>query len=186
MLRENKTIYHWIEAGGPEAEKEFQNIKKKISEVVNYRLRYPVEDRQDLVSEIFLATLENLKKGAFDPSKGIPLERYILGITVRKIAKYFVKVYREKKSSLQSDDIKLLDIPYETYEVSTLKLAINKLSPDERELIRLKFYEGLNYNKISDILRHKNKKDISVPAIRKRISRILEKIRLDLSKEDDT
>jgi len=59
-----------------------------------------------------------------------------------------------------------------------LQQKLNQLSPRQREAIFLKFYEGLNYDEIAEVM------DISVKGSYKLMARALDSLRGMLSRED--
>jgi len=96
---DEKTIITRIAHGDSEAENHlFSCFKERIQFLVRIRSRgnIPVQDQEDIISEIQHAILLSLRKGGFDPERGKPLEAYIAGIAGNTVGQYFRKLKKEK------------------------------------------------------------------------------------------
>jgi RNA polymerase sigma-70 factor, ECF subfamily len=72
------------------------------------------------------------------------------------------------------------DDPIESLELVDLQLAIRGLRPDERSLLAMRYAAGLDSSEIAQQL------GITASAVRSRLSRILERLRADLSIPTET
>lgn len=71
--------------------------------------------------------------------------------------------------------------------ISILRQAMEKLSKSDQEMLQYRFQNGLRYKEIQDYLLTESGKKISIPALRKRESRALKRLRemfLEINKQD--
>ena len=69
----------------------FLSYREQIECMVRIRLkvRVPVQDQEDIVSEIQEAVLLSLRRGGYDPATGKTPGAYIAGIVPKVIGQYF-------------------------------------------------------------------------------------------------
>ena len=91
MTREQETeLIKRIYKGDPQVENElFSQFDSRIVRKVRFSIGMNNEDWQDVVSEIQVAMLNNLREGKFDVARGVSLGTYVFGITMNKIRDYF-------------------------------------------------------------------------------------------------
>lgn len=156
------TITSRIAGGDPEAENYlFLQFRDRIKFLVKIRLRkrIPIEDHEDIISEIHQAILLSLRKGSFKPDLGKTLDAYIAGITGNVVSQYFRKLNKEKTKTnieqfknIASDANNLSDIINEE-RVEKLQKYLKKLKSKYAEVLYLRFYENKSIEEISQKLK---------------------------------
>ena len=155
--------------------------KEYYNELFNYGIRIcrSEEITRDCIQELFI-------KIWMDRSKYTKIKNpkpYIFRILRNTI----VDILKSKEHCADLDDIELIDpflseedFTFNTIGSSNIKKklakAIDKLTTRQREIILLKFYNGLSYDEISEITSIKNQ------SIRNIASNALKKLRISLPK----
>ncbi len=122
------------------------------------------EDALDLFQEIWLKVYVNLEKFRKIEKPGA----WIKTVTINTIKDYL----RRKKQSVSEFPLILVESVEENLEKKTsIKENLKKLSPQERYLLFLRFYEEKSYREIAQLFA------TSEGAIKMKISRILKKLR---------
>lgn len=156
MTQEQETeLVKRIYSGDARAETElFSHFDARIIRKVRFSIGTSNSDWQDLVAEIKIALLENLRDGKFDVDRGVLLGSYVFGITMNKIRDYFK--FRKKQeiiSAIPPDDNELSvdDEPeVERQELrKILRTLLEKLKLKYKEVLYLRYYEELSINEIS-------------------------------------
>lgn len=138
------------------AEKElFLRYKDPIHWKVCRSIDARAEDLKDVVSEIYLAILEGLRKESFQPEKWESLDAYIWGITKNKIKDWFKKRKQEKK--FFDDDPRPENVATGTEEYlleneelrKLLRAFIETLQPKYKEVLDLRYFQELSVPEIS-------------------------------------
>jgi RNA polymerase sigma-70 factor (ECF subfamily) len=125
----------------------------KIREFVYYMVKADSADLEDVISEVLLTLLVNLRAGKYDLGRGTTLSSYIYGIAKNKIKEYL----RSKKKWIQKSTIlingfavSLNNMQLENEELEKLlKYLISKLDPKYKKILYLRYYEGLSVKDIS-------------------------------------
>ena len=150
-----------IAGGDASAENDlFLSYHEQIECMVRIRLkvRVPVQDQEDIVSEIQEAVLLSLRRGGYDPATGKTPGAYIAGIVPKVIGQYFRK--KKKESIIQpglSEEIHVVtdDILSDLIDVERdmkLRKCLNNLKPKNKEVLLLRFYEKLSIEEIAQKL----------------------------------
>ena len=149
-----------IAGGDVHAENDlFLSYREQIECMVRIRLKVavPIQDQEDIVSEIQEAVLISSRRGGYNPSTGKTLGAYIAGIVSKVIGQYFRK---KKKDFLQvglpenihvaTDDMLsgLIDVERDM----KLRQCLNNLKPKYKEVLLLRFYEKLSIEEIAQKL----------------------------------
>jgi RNA polymerase sigma-70 factor (ECF subfamily) len=149
--------------------------------------RVPVRaDAEDLVARTFTRMVERLD--SYDPERGTPeawvltMARSIVIDHQRRHAKVvaLTPATLEARESGDASCYQPLESVARDQARELLRSAVLACSAGERELLTLRFGDGLRHREIAAIL------GISEPAVRKRLSRVLSKLRelLDQSHGD--
>ncbi len=148
--------------GDREAEQELLlQFIEEIKTIVRHQLGERHEYWQDLVNEICIALIENLRKGKFNPEKA-KLGSYIYGIAKNKIFDF-----RRQRMEIIKEDISKKDIPiypeiserFEDEELrDIMRTQLRKLRPKYRKVLILRYYKGLSIGEIAEILGIPNEK----------------------------
>ena len=160
---------------------EFQNFYNthidKVYRYVFFRVGGDKELAQDLVSEIFMKALEHFAD--YDESKS--KSAWIMTITKNHLANYWRD--RKQAGSIPEDEDEFVDSFWLTSAVNTFKreqdkrqLAelLEKLGPDDREIVTFHYILGYNYSEIADM---KNMTETAVKvAAHRAIKKLFQKI----------
>jgi len=149
------TLAERIRTGDATAEQElFLRFGPRIAAKVKYQLSGRPGEQEDVTSEVYIAVLRSIRKGYFDPEKGITLGSYIYGVVRNKLKDYFKS--EKRKPATSSMAVEEIDIPYfqklelEKEELrKVLRTLLDNLDPKYGEVLHLKFYEELTVAEIS-------------------------------------
>jgi len=136
----------------------FSNYKEKIVTMVQIRLGSSNPDCEDICSEIQLAILMKLRDGQFDKEKG-KLSSYIYGIALNKMKDYYKSVKKERDHFQNMPSYEIFKSEDEKSELENeelqniMKKVINSLKKKYKEVIYLRYYEGLSVSEIADQLK---------------------------------
>lgn len=97
------------------------------------------------------------------------IDTWICRIVINEAKKILIK--RKYNEDINDDSSKNYE---DDYEFLSLEDAINKLSLDEKEIIRLRFYEDMSLQQVADI---KNEK---ISTVKSKLYRTLRKLKLSL------
>lgn len=112
------------------------------------------EEAEDLTHEVFLSAWQNLKSYKH---RGFPFSSWLYQIARNKVIDH----YRTKKShtsieNMDEDSLKVVGVAEmnlnTTLEIEQVKKAIAQLSPEQQDVIILKFTEDLSNKEIADTL----------------------------------
>lgn len=126
----------------------------------------------DVTAQVFLKALTNLSKFSF---QGVPFSAWLYRIALNEINMYF----RADKSTLtesiektqiaemlESEDGKVSD-----EQLQRLNQVLQKLSPDDMQLVSLRFFEEMSFKEVAEIV------GITENNAKVKVYRILEKLR---------
>lgn len=143
---------------------------KAIYSYIYYRVQHK-ETTEDLTSTVFIKTIEKI--GTFDPEKG-SFSSWLYRIAKNSVSDHF----RQLKFHGNIDDIWDLsdntDIPRDAdnrIKLDKVKKYLQKLKPEQREIVVLRVWDQLPYKEISDIT---GKSEVNCKVI---LSRALAEIR---------
>ncbi|MBQ9377074.1 MAG: sigma-70 family RNA polymerase sigma factor [Schwartzia sp.] len=133
------------------------------------------EVAEDVTAEVFFAALRSF--AFYDPARGA-MSTWISAIARNRVRNYFQKAHvryeipqeeplPEETPDLPADGADSLRDP----ENQVLHRILQKLSPEERDFLELRFGLGLTYGEIGGLL------GVSSEGVRKRYDRLLEKCR---------
>ena len=148
-----------------------------------YRMTGNSQDAEDLAQETFLRSFNQLFR--YDVKRSFYTWLYTISLNIirnhlkKNSVRRLTDLYQEEKICERSDtDDKKFNLQefQITDELSkereeTLERSLQKLSPELRELLILRFYQGLSFETISEIT------GLSLSAIKMRVYRGLEKLR---------
>jgi RNA polymerase sigma-70 factor, ECF subfamily len=134
------------------------------------------DDAYDITSQSFIAALENLGKYR---SQGVPFSAWLFRIAINELNRF----YRRSKvrQAINIDDTHVSDMLHEVGTENTaetdgkLMQALQKLEPEEIQLVEMRFFEKRPFKEICEIL------DISETAAKARVYRLLERIKTNLN-----
>jgi len=129
-------------------------------------------EAEDLASEVFMKALQSLKTYE---DRGMPMQAWLFRIAHNLIVDYLRKTKKYKVLPIETMEIIDESDPVDTAEINIeigrVKAAMQNLTEDQREVVRLRFFGGLTSQEVSQIL---NKSD---GAVREMQRASLEKLR---------
>ena len=146
----------------------YKEYKDKIYNYFWYRVNFDQVRAEDLTSEVFLKALSNFEK--FDPNGSF--QAWIYTIAKNHFLNYCRVAYREisldQAEQIKVDNIKKIEAGLEMEKVVS---AIGELDDYYKEVLLLKFVDGLDNQEIAEML------DKEEGAIRTQLSRALAVLR---------
>ncbi|UCC63799.1 MAG: sigma-70 family RNA polymerase sigma factor [Anaerolineae bacterium] len=135
----------------------------------------------DLTAEVFLRAIEGLPD--YEP-RGVPFAAWLYRIAQARVADHFRREQRAAKAPLKEDrpsgeDSLLTQVEGSLYH-QELRAAIRKLTPDQGQVIVLKFVEGLSNAEVAHIL---GKTEGAVKSLQHRALNALQRL---MGQADDT
>jgi len=132
-------------------------LHNRLYEPIYRYVHYKVSDPQaseDLTSEVFLRVLEALKKGKM--WKTTP-DAWIFGIARNVVADHYRKTSRRSEVALDErlampDEQSLTQRVIVAEEHEELAQAISRLTDEQRDVVLLRFMEGLSTNDVAEIM----------------------------------
>ena len=155
MKNDDKRLVGQIKNGNPEAERALiVHFGSRIARKVQYEIGAKNDDWKDVVNEVLLAVLENLRDGSFDPERGAALGSYIYGITRNKIFDYFKfkKKQQQQQAFYDGRDFGVADeFEVEKKELQNfMKKLLKKLKHKYQQVLYLRYYEEMSIAEISE------------------------------------
>ena len=131
----------------------------------------------DLCSQVFLKAMQRIDRYEY---KGVPFSAWLYRIASNEIAQHFRKA--KKKRTVTLEDAPVGDLMQELQEGGDLEAylpqlieALDQLKEKDLQLIELRFFEGLPYKEIADIM------DITENNAKVRTFRILNRMKKMMS-----
>jgi RNA polymerase sigma-70 factor (ECF subfamily) len=153
----------------------YNQFKDKIYNYFLYRVGFDKALAEDLTSEVFIKALKGF--ASFDETQ--KFQSWIYAISHNHLVNYYSRAAK-KPISLEGleDFIQIEDDNQfeEKYEAGQVLQVIDNMETGDRDVLRLRFVDELDYREIADIL-HKEE-----GAVRTQVSRSLEKLRQILKK----
>jgi len=148
-----------------------QEFYGPVARYIQFKVRGP-QTVEDLSGEVFVRVLDSLKRGQGwrDSPKG-----WILGIAHNVVVDYYRKQERItelffNESIISSEDTDPIHQAMVSDKNSRLKQAIEQLTDGQREVITLRFIEGLSINDVAKIV---NKTPSAIKGLQYRAIRVL-------------
>lgn len=164
----DKQLVSLIKSGPPKAEPAFTEIYNRYSNQVFLYIFRILNDRaaaEDVYQETFLRFYEKVNISEFGSIKGFL-------ITIAR--NLCLNHKRNKKNNVNIDDVQIRsnEFDYEKEELQKLiDMAVELLNPEDKEILVLRVYNGLNYKEISEIC------DLTVDNARIKVYRAKQKIK---------
>ena len=159
----------------------FESLYNKYYEGVLkfvYRRMANVEDTYDITAQVFTKAFINIKKFQF---RNVPFSCWLYRIALSEIGQFYRNTSKQQTVSIDKQGIK--NIAEETNdnieELETqLSLVLQQLNSDELQLIEMRFFDGLPFAEMAQIL------DITENNAKVKTYRILDKLRKNISTID--
>ena len=129
-------------------------------------------EAEDIASEVFLKALESLRTYE---ERGLPMQAWLFKIAHNMVVDHLRKATKYKTIPIETVEINDESDPQKTaetnIEMEKVAIAMQQLTDAQKEVIRLRFFGGLNSREVSSLL---NKSD---GAVREMQRAALEKLR---------
>lgn len=177
-----------IQASDSSAEDElFIQYKDPIHWKVYRHIKTGEESIKDVVSDIYMAILEGLRKESFEPERWQSLDAFIWGVTQNKIRGWFKKNKVEAKvfssdspSERKGESENVTEDRVENKELrNLLRKALRQLKAEYKEVLDLRYFRELSIQQISEKL------GIAPRRVSERIHSALKLMRKACKKEKD-
>jgi len=129
----------------------YEQYFEKIYRFIYYKTHHQ-QTAEDLTSQVFIKTLENI--GRFNPRKGL-FSSWLYRIARNKVIDY----YRTAKSEFDITgfwdlkSVEKIEADLENKEkLEQVKQYLDKLKPEQREIIVMRVWDGLSYQEIAEII----------------------------------
>lgn len=154
----------------------YRDLHPEVSRFVARRVRARA-DAEDLTARVFVAFVERLRD--YDRGRG-SVRGWLLAIARNAIIDHFRRVRPtagagEVLDALPCDAAGPLDGLLEREQLDQLAAIVRGLDPEARELLALRFADGLRHREVAAIL------GLQEAAVKQRVSRILRDLRARLS-----
>jgi len=110
-------------------------------------------DAEDIAGEVFLKALESLKTYK---DQGIPMQSWLFKIAHNMVVDHLRSAAKRKYVSIDNIDLADNADPAATTELNMemerVKQAMEKLTEDQQEVIRLRFMAGLSSREVSGVM----------------------------------
>ena len=111
-------------------------------------------EAEDLAGEVFVKALESLKSYK---ERGIPMQAWLFRIAHNLVVDHLRKATKFKTVPIDTVQIKTGEDPVATaeknMEMERVNKAMQKLTPEQREVVRLRFFGALSSKEVGIILR---------------------------------
>ncbi len=146
----------------------YEATKDDVFRFIRYRVGSR-EDALDILQEAFADLWVALEKKRFAYATDAEFRSFLYTILKRRIARF----YRFRRLTLSLEDIDNPDEPREVDqgEVSHIIRSLETLSPEDQEVVRLHYFEGLGFKEIARLLQRQES------AVKVRHHRALQKLR---------
>ncbi len=157
MTRESQ-IWNQLKGGDKRALEEI--YRAHVQRLYQYGRRFTKDDQlvEDCIQDLFIELWKN-RKGLGDTDS---VERYLLAATRRKIVRQLTKLKKVSATDQESDfpfsvelaiDQQLIDTEVSQENTLKIKQAFDELSKRQKEAIYLKYYAGLDYSEIEEVMK---------------------------------
>ena len=153
MSTDETWLIEQAKEGNPTAFAElYDRYQPAIYRYIYYRVN-DVDTAEDLTAEVFVRLVEKIDRFTY---KGRPLLAWLYTIARNLITDHLRRSGRDLPLSLEEQLVGTIVDPAETVErrlrQGRLVAAIDSLTEDQRQVILLKFVEGLNNNTVAQVM----------------------------------
>jgi len=107
----------------------------------------------DICSQVFLKAMQRLGTYRY---KGVPFSAWLYRIASNEVAQHFRKAKKNRTVSIDEANVKEMfdemDDPIEMPSQEELVVALDGLKEDDLQIIELRYFEGLPYKEIAEIM----------------------------------
>jgi len=128
--------------------------EKHVDQIFRYvAYRVPENDAEDITAEVFVRMVESLPKFEY---RGAPFEAWLYRIASARVADFHRKRGRrqvDEISDTMSDDNPLPEEKMlEKQEQKQLREALSQLSPEDQQILILRFVERKSHEEVAEII----------------------------------
>ena len=149
----------------------YNNYYERILSFIYLRVETK-EEAHELTSLVFFKALDNIRK--YKP-QGLPFGSWLFRIALNEINKFFTKSRHKRVVSVDAESVADLCVEMEEEKQEDtdrkLSIALQKLSPEELQLIEMRFFDKIPFKEISKIM------ELSEAGAKARVYRALEKMK---------
>lgn len=131
-------------------------------------------EAEDIAGEVFLKALKSIKSYKYE-ERGVPMHSWLFKIAHNLVIDYFRKSGRHKTVPIENVQLEAKDNPISITEknvdIEKMNIAMEQLTAEQKEVLKLRFYGGLTSKETGNIL---NKSD---GAVREMQRAAIEKLR---------
>jgi len=158
-------------AGDPEAWNEFvERFSRYVYAICGRGFRLPQQDAEDVFQEVFARAYERLSELRSDEA----VRPWLAQLTRRLCIDRLRLSARDTPTDAEPDEREVDDVLSQLDEAMSVRAALDKVGDPCREILDRFFCQDESYRTISELL------DIPAGTIASRISRCLEKVRIEL------
>lgn len=150
----------------------YEEVRDDIFRFIRYRVGTR-EDALDILQDTFLDLWVALQKKRFAYVSDAEFRGFLYTILKRRVARF----YRFRKITTSLDDLDVDLTETDQGEVSHIIRSLEILNPEDQEVVRLRYFEGLSFGEIAGLL------DREESAVKVRHHRALAKLRQILDHE---
>lgn len=136
------------------------------------------EQSADVCSQVFLKAMTNLKRYRF---QGVPFSAWLYRIASNEVNQFFREHKKQRTVSIESASLQEMieeaDVTASEENVQRMVRALNQLSPEEVQLIEMRFFEKIPFKEIAVIL------SLTETNAKVKVHRLLKKMKQILQKE---
>jgi RNA polymerase sigma-70 factor, ECF subfamily len=136
------------------------------------------EQSADLCSQVFLKAMTNLKRYRF---QGVPFSAWLYRIATNEVNQFFRDSQKQRMVSLESlslkDMVEEAEITPTHANVQRMIVVLDSLSPEEIQLIEMRFFEKVPFKEIAVIF------NLTETNAKVKVHRLLKKLHRMLNKE---
>jgi len=111
-------------------------------------------DAEDLAGDVFLKALQSL--GSYE-DRGVPMQAWLFRIAHNMVVDYLRKKTKVKSVPIDTVTLPAADDPAkvaeQSLEMARVSRAMQQLTPDQRQVVGLRFFGGLSSKEVGEVLR---------------------------------
>lgn len=116
-----------------------------------------ISEAQDIASEVFLKALDSLHRYE---ERGLPMQAWLFRIAHNLVVDHFRNKARQSHLPIDAVEIKEESDPVEraetSLEIERVIVAMQSLTEEQREVIRLRFFGGLTSREVGEIMKKRD------------------------------
>ena len=111
------------------------------------------KEAEDLAGEVFVRALESLESYK---ERGVPMQAWLFKIAHNLVVDHLRKATKRKTVPIDTVQIKTVEDPVamaeKSIEIERVNEAMQKLTPEQRKVVQLRFFGGLSSKEVGAIL----------------------------------